>query len=79
MKNIIQILLGITVIGLATYSLISPEYDYILLPIMNLVMALLLAVIGLSVMKDNHKNVGILLLITSGLLFVVASAKLILE
>lgn len=77
MKNIIQILLGITVFGLASYSLIYPEYDNISLPVMNLTMALLLAVIGLSVMKENHKNGGVLLVVTSGLLFVVTIAKLI--
>ena len=77
MMNIIKILLGITVFGLASYSLIYPEYDNISLPVMNLALALLLAVIGLSVMKENRKNGGVLLVVTSGLLFVVTIAKLI--
>lgn len=77
MINITQILLGITVFGLASYSLIYPEYDNISLPIMNLAMALLFAVIGLSVMKENRKNGGVLLVVTSGLLFVITIAKLI--
>ena len=77
MINILQILLGITVFVLASYTLIYPEYDNISLPVMNLGMALLFAVIGLSVMKENHKNEGVLLVVTSGVLFVVTIAKLI--
>lgn len=75
MINIIQILLGTTVFGLASYSLIYPEYDNILIPVMDLALALLLTLMGLSIMKDNRKNVGVLLLVTSGLLFVVTIAK----
>ncbi|MFC4408952.1 hypothetical protein ACFOZY_00740 [Chungangia koreensis] len=77
MINGLQILLGLTVLGLASYTFIYPEYDDISLPVMNLGMALFFAVIGLSVMKEKHKNEGILLLITSGILFVVTLAKLI--
>lgn len=71
----IQIVLGLLVLFLASYSLVFPENDNLLLPIMNVIFALLILVMGLSTLKSNHKNLGIFLLVTSGLLFIVTIAK----
>lgn len=75
----IQLILGLLILILASYSLILPENDHLLLPTMNVIIALLILVMGLSTLRDNHKNVGIFLLGTSGLLFIVTIAKLLLS
>lgn len=73
----IYLFLGLVLLSLSTYSWINPKHDNLLLPIMNMILALLFLKIGLSYLKGKDRSIGILILIMSGLMLVGTLAKLL--
>ena len=73
----IYLFLGLILLFLSTYSLINPKHDNLLLPIMNMTLALLFLKLGLSTLKGKNRSTGILILIVSGLMLVGTLAKLL--
>ena len=73
----IYLFLSLILLSLSTYSLINPEHDNLLLPIMNMTLALLFLKLGLSTLKGKDRSTGILILILSGLMLVGTLAKLL--
>lgn len=74
LKNI-NIFLAIIVMGLSIYSLLFPDHDSLLLPITQFTMVLLTLSLGLSVLKENNKAIGILCFIAAGFSFLVLISK----
>ena len=73
----VYLFLGLVLLTISTYTLINPEHDNILVPIINMTLALLLLKLGFSTLKGKHRQSSILLMIASGLLFIFTLAKLL--
>ena len=68
--------LGLVLLSVSIYTLINSEHDNLLVPIVNMTLALLLLKLGFSTLKGKHRQTSILL-IASGHLFIFTFAKLL--
>lgn len=73
----IYLFLGLVLLSVSIFTLINSEHDNLLVPIINITLALLLLKLGFSTLKGKHRQASILLLIASGLLFIFTLAKLL--
>mgnify|MGYP006862983845 CR=1 FL=1 len=68
--------LGLVLLSVSIFTLINSEHDNLLVPIINMTLALLLLKLGFSTFKGKNKQSSVFLLIASGLLFIFTLAKL---
>ncbi|MGG3622287.1 DUF3953 domain-containing protein [Bacillus gobiensis] len=75
MLKIFRILIAVIVIILSGFSLLT---DYTgILPIMNFFLGLMLLVMGIEEIKANKKRLGYILIISSGVIFIVCTLEMI--
>ncbi|WP_312471988.1 hypothetical protein [Neobacillus sp.] len=75
MFRFIIVFIALIVIGIGLYSLINPENDNLLLPIMQFSQALLLVAVGLYQLKLKHKDIAIISFCAGGFVFAVFILK----
>lgn len=70
------VFLGLVLLSLSTYTLINPKHDNLLIPIMNITLAILFLKFGFSTLKGKDRSTGILILIVSSLMLIFTLVKL---